>query len=72
MVYKLGKLIGKGSDGVVYELISETGKDRVIKFIQSETSIHVNIAENPLECVALGTGKALSEIDILRKVLISE
>ena len=42
------------------------------KFIQSETSIHVNIAENPLECVALGTGKALSEIDVLRKVLISE
>ena len=37
MVYKLGKLIGKGSDGVVYELISETGKNRVIKFIQSET-----------------------------------
>ena len=22
MVYKLGKLIGKGSDGVVYELVS--------------------------------------------------
>lgn len=36
MVYKLGKLIGKGSDGVVYELVSEDGKDRVIKFIQGE------------------------------------
>ena len=36
MVYKLGKLIGKGSDGVVYELISGSGKNRVIKFIQGE------------------------------------
>ena len=26
MVYKLGKLIGKGSDGVVYELIGDEGR----------------------------------------------
>lgn len=42
------------------------------KHIQSETSISVYIAENPLECVALGTGKALEEIEVLKKVLISE
>ncbi len=40
--------------------------------IQSETNIHVTIAENPLECVALGTGRSLDEIDILKQVLISE
>ena len=42
------------------------------KHIQSETQISVSIAENPLECVALGTGRALDEIDVLKKVLISE
>jgi rod shape-determining protein MreB len=40
--------------------------------IQSETNISVSIAKNPLECVALGTGKALEEIEVLKKVLISE
>lgn len=41
------------------------------KHIYAETSIAVSIANNPLECVAIGTGKALDEIDVLRKVLIS-
>jgi rod shape-determining protein MreB and related proteins len=42
------------------------------KHIQFETNINVSIAKNPLECVALGTGQALNEIEILKKVLISE
>ncbi len=42
------------------------------KHIQAETSISVSIAQNPLECVAIGTGKALDEIEVLRKVLISD
>lgn len=42
------------------------------KHIHAETNIAVTIAENPLECVALGTGKALNEIEVLKKVLISE
>jgi rod shape-determining protein MreB and related proteins len=42
------------------------------KHIESETHIHVIIAENPLECVALGTGRALDEIEVLKRVLISE
>jgi len=37
MVYKLGKLIGKGSDGVVYELLGDEGGNRVIKFIQGDS-----------------------------------
>ncbi|WP_341534047.1 rod shape-determining protein [Sporosalibacterium faouarense] len=41
------------------------GLDRLIK---KETGMPVNIAENPLDCVALGTGKALDNIDTLRKV----
>lgn len=37
MVYKLGRIIGKGSDGIIYELL-ENDKDinKVIKFIQGE------------------------------------
>lgn len=42
------------------------------QYIQSETDISVRIANSPLECVALGTGIALDEIDVLKKVLISE
>lgn len=40
------------------------GIDRVVK---RETGMPVNIAENPLDCVALGTGKALESIDLLKK-----
>ena len=42
------------------------------KFIEAETHITVSIAQNPLECVAIGTGRALEEIEVLKKVLISE
>jgi rod shape-determining protein MreB len=42
------------------------------KYIQAETSIFVGIANNPLECVAIGTGKALEEFDVLRKVLMAD
>ena len=42
------------------------------KHIETETHISVFTAENPLECVAMGTGRALEEIDVLKKVLISE
>jgi len=42
------------------------GLDRLV---QSETGIETRIAENPLDCVALGTGKVLDDIDRLRDVL---
>ncbi len=45
-----------------------TGLD---KFIESETHIAVSIAKDPLKCVAEGTGRALEEIDVLKRVLIS-
>ena len=37
MVYKLGKIIGRGSDGIVYELLSDSSDNKVIKFIQGES-----------------------------------
>jgi rod shape-determining protein MreB len=42
------------------------GIDRLIK---SETGMPVHIAENPLDCVAIGTGKALDSIEVLKKTL---
>lgn len=41
------------------------GLDTLIK---KETGMPVHISESPLDCVALGTGKALDNIDTLRKV----
>lgn len=45
-----------------------SGLDRLIN---EETGMPVNIAERPLDCVALGAGKVLDEIEALRRVLIS-
>ncbi|HRJ26702.1 MAG TPA: rod shape-determining protein [Fimbriimonadaceae bacterium] len=36
------------------------------KFIESVTSIPVRVADNALHCVAVGTGRALEEIDAIR------
>lgn len=36
------------------------------KVISDETNMPVFIAENPLDCVAIGTGKALEHIDLVR------
>lgn len=41
------------------------------KIISEETHIKVNIAENPLDCVTLGTAHVLDEINTLRKVLLT-
>ena len=39
--------------------------------IREETGLPVFIAEDPLSCVVLGTGKALDELNLLRRVSIS-
>ncbi len=54
--------------------ITLTGGGALLKgldtLIASETKMPVNIANDPLDCVAKGTGKVLEEIDKLRDVLI--
>ena len=45
--------------------------EQVNKLITAETGMPVNIANEPLNCVALGTGMVLEEIDKLKNVLIS-
>jgi len=44
-----------------------TGLD---KFISTRTGILVNVAEDPLQCVAKGAGKVLENYDVLHEVLI--
>lgn len=41
------------------------------KLVAKETGMPVYIAENPLDCVALGAGKALAEIELLRRVALT-
>lgn len=41
------------------------------KLLNQETGMPVHLAEEPLSCVALGTGKALESIDVLRRILVS-
>jgi rod shape-determining protein MreB len=41
------------------------------KLVSDETGMPVHIAEEPLNCVAMGTGAALEHIDSLKGVLIS-
>lgn len=44
------------------------GLDRLIN---KETGIPVHIADRPLDCVAIGTGKALESIEVLKKTTIT-
>jgi rod shape-determining protein MreB and related proteins len=39
--------------------------------LRHATGLPVSIADNPLSCVALGTGRALEEMKTLKSVLIS-
>lgn len=41
------------------------------KLVREETGMPVTIADNPLDCVAIGTGKVLEEIETLKRVLIT-
>lgn len=42
---------------------------RLDELIRNKTGLPVSIAEEPLSCVVLGTGKALEEIDAMKTVL---
>ncbi|HIE09662.1 MAG TPA: rod shape-determining protein [Armatimonadetes bacterium] len=44
------------------------GMDRLL---QEETGIPVHVAEDPISCVAVGAGRALEEIDALKRALSS-
>ncbi len=44
--------------------------DGLDKLVIKETGMPVKIAECPLDCVVMGTGKTIEEIDTLKKVLI--
>ena len=45
---------------------------RLDKLIANATGLPVVAAEEPLSCVALGTGKALEELDTMKDVLLNE
>ena len=41
------------------------------KYISQETDMSVYVVDDPISCVAYGTGKVLEEIDTLKKVLVT-
>ena len=44
--------------------------DNLDKVISDETNMPVFIAEDPLDCVAIGTGKALDNFDVIKKMQV--
>ena len=42
------------------------------QLIEKETGMPVHIAESPLDCVAMGTGRVLDDIDRLRDLLADD
>ena len=40
--------------------------------LRHETGMPIHIADRPLDCVALGSGKCVEEFEALQQVLISE
>ncbi|KAB3535916.1 rod shape-determining protein [Alkaliphilus pronyensis] len=45
--------------------------DGLDNLVRKETGMPVRIAEEPLDCVVLGTGKTIEELDTLKRVLIT-
>jgi rod shape-determining protein MreB len=39
--------------------------------LKHETGMPIHVAEDPLYCVAVGSGKCLEEFEILKRVLVS-
>jgi rod shape-determining protein MreB len=59
---------------IVDKGIVVTGGGALLKgldlLLRQETNLPITVAEDPLSCVALGTGKVLDELDLLKKVAI--
>ncbi len=59
---------------IVDKGITMTGGGALLRgldeLMRRETNLPVTVAEDPLTCAARGTGKALDEIDLLRKVAL--
>ncbi len=45
---------------------------RLTKLVEKETGVRAELAEDPLTCVARGTGTALNHLDVYKKAMISK
>ncbi len=63
------------ADDIIDKGIVLTGGGALLKGLDErlrhETGMPIHIAENPLNCVAIGSGKCLEEFEALKRVLIS-
>ena len=73
--YTLEKTPPELAADIMEKGIMLTGGGALLKgldqLIHKETGIPVKIAEYPLDCVALGTGKVLDSLETLKTVLIT-
>ena len=46
--------------------------ERLLERLRHETGMPIIVAERPLDCVALGSGKCVEEFEALQQVLVSE
>jgi len=40
------------------------------QLLRQETDLPITVADDPLSCVVLGTGKVLDQLDLLKKVAL--
>ena len=59
------ELISDISDKGIYMTGGGSLVDGLDKLLQEKTGINVMIAQDAISCVALGTGKALDNLDVL-------
>lgn len=63
------------ADDIIDKGLVLTGGGALIRALDErlrhETGMPIHIAENPLQCVAIGSGKCLEEFEALKRVLIS-
>ncbi|WP_129597176.1 rod shape-determining protein [Anaerophilus nitritogenes] len=73
--YTLEKTPPELASDIMEQGITLTGGGAMLdgfdKLVRKETGMPVHIAEEALDCVALGTGKTIEEIETLKRVLIS-
>ena len=59
-----------GIDAVLLANFAKVKKRAKVVDLGTGTGMPVQIAENPLDCVALGTGKSVEDQEIFEKVLM--
>jgi actin-like ATPase involved in cell morphogenesis len=64
------KSIRVAGDKMDFAIIQYSRRNYLDKLLSKESGLPITIAEDPLSTVALGAGKALDNIEILKQVML--